>query len=61
GMAYGVFNGLYGFALLAGAAAMGALYGVSVGWLVAFVAAIELLAAVAFLPLVRSLGARAAS
>jgi MFS family permease len=44
GMAYGVFNGLYGFALLAGSTAMGALYGASVGLLVGFVVAIEILA-----------------
>jgi hypothetical protein len=44
GMAYGVFNGLYGFALLAGSTAMGALYGVSVGLLVGFVVAVEVLA-----------------
>lgn len=47
GVAYGIFNGLYGFALLAGAAVMGVLYGVSVGLLVAFVVAIEVLAAFA--------------
>ena len=57
GMAYGVFNGLYGFGLLAGSIAMGVLYGISVGWLVAFVVASELLAAAAFLPLVHSLRA----
>jgi MFS family permease len=44
GMAYGIFNALYGVALLAGSAAMGALYGVSVGLLVGFVTAAELLA-----------------
>jgi MFS family permease len=44
GTAYGIFNGLCGFALLAGAVAMGTLYGQSVGLLVAFVVAIELLA-----------------
>jgi MFS family permease len=45
GTAYGIFNGLYGFALLAGSTAMGALYGLSVSWLAAFVASTELLAA----------------
>jgi hypothetical protein len=45
GTAYGIFNGLYGLALLGGATAMGALYGVSVGWLAAFVAAVEVVAA----------------
>jgi hypothetical protein len=55
GMAYGVFNGLYGFALLAGSVAMGALYGVSIGWLVGFIAAVELVAALSFVPLTRSL------
>jgi MFS family permease len=54
GMAYGVFNGLYGFALLAGATAMGALYGASTGLLIAFVVAVEVLAAVAGLFMLRA-------
>jgi MFS family permease len=54
GAAYGVFNGLYGFGLLGGSVAMGALYGISVGWLVAFVAVVELLAAVASIWMLRA-------
>jgi MFS family permease len=47
GTAYGLFNALYGVALLVGATAMGALYGLATGWLVAFVVAIEIAAALA--------------
>jgi MFS family permease len=55
GTAYGVFNALYGFALLAGGVAMGALYGASVSLLVAFVLAIELVASAACVWLIRSM------
>jgi MFS family permease len=61
GMAYGVFNGLYGFALLAGSTAMGVLYGVSVGLLVGFVVAIELLACGAGIFMLGAAGAPADS
>jgi MFS family permease len=54
GAAYGVFNVLYGFALLAGATAMGALYGASAGLLVCFVVLIELLAGIAGILMLRS-------
>lgn len=53
GMAYGIFNGLYGFALLAGSAAMGALYGASIGALVVFVIGAELVAALAAIWMLR--------
>lgn len=54
GMAYGIFNALYGFALLAGATAMGALYGASTGLLVLFVVAVETVAAAALIVMLRS-------
>ncbi len=53
GMAYGVFNGFYGLALLAGSTAMGALYGSSTGALVVFVVIVEMLAAGAGITTVR--------
>lgn len=43
-MAYGIFNGFYGFALLAGSTAMGALYGSPTSALVVIVVAVEILA-----------------
>lgn len=49
GTAYGIFNTVYGGAWLAGGAAMGFLYDVSVGWLVAFAAAAEALSVAAFI------------
>lgn len=54
GTAYGVFNGFYGLALLAGSTAMGALYGASTALLVAFVVAAELLAGVAGVAMLRA-------
>ncbi len=56
GMAYGVFNGLYGLALLAGATAMGVLYGISTSWLVAFVGFVELVATAALIRMLRAVG-----
>jgi MFS family permease len=58
GMAYGVFNGLYGFALLTGSTAMGALYGASVGLLAGFVVAVEVLACGASFLMLRHAGGR---
>jgi MFS family permease len=55
GTAYGIFNALYGLALLVGAVAMGALYGRSLGLLVAFVVAVELLAVGASAWMIRAL------
>jgi predicted MFS family arabinose efflux permease len=61
GMAYGVFNGLYGFALLAGSTAMGVLYGESIGLLVGLVVAIEALAFGAGVSMIRATSAPAKS
>ena len=41
GRAFGIFNGVYGLAWFAGSAAMGALYGIAPGALVAFGVAAE--------------------
>jgi hypothetical protein len=54
GTAYGIFNALYGLALLGGSAAMGVLYGVSVPLLVGFVAFAELLAALSGVGMLRA-------
>lgn len=52
GAAYGIFATVYGLAWLGGAAAIGALYDVSVGAVVIFTAVVQAIALVAFVPLV---------
>jgi Major Facilitator Superfamily len=54
GRAFGIFNGVYGMMWFAGSAAMGGLYGVSVGALVAFGVTAQAVAAAAFVWLGRS-------
>ncbi len=54
GRAYGVFGAAYGLTWMIGGAAIGALYGVSVGSVQVFVVVVEALALATFLPLLRS-------
>lgn len=49
GLAYGIFNTVFGLSWLIGGAAMGWLYQFGVWWVVAFAGALELLALVSFL------------
>jgi MFS family permease len=51
GTGYGTFTALYGLAWLAGSTAIGGLYDVSIAAVVAFVVGLQVLALVAFLPL----------
>ncbi len=55
GTAYGIFNTMYGAALFLGSSAMGLLYGVSVGYIMAFAVVMEL-AAIPLLFLLRRKG-----
>jgi hypothetical protein len=48
GRAFGIFNGVYGILWFAGSAAMGGLYGLSMGALIAFGVAAQAMAAAAF-------------
>lgn len=54
GTGYGTFTAVYGAAWLAGSAAIGALYGYSIGAVIVFTVVVEALALVAFLPLFRT-------
>lgn len=53
GTGYGTFTAVYGAAWLVGGAAIGALYGYSIDAAIAFTVAVEAVAIVAFLPLLR--------
>lgn len=53
GTAYGLFNGIYGLAWFLGSAAMGALYDLSLGGVIAFAIGMELMALSVFLRMPR--------
>lgn len=55
GAAFGVFNAVYGLAWFAGSAAMGALYAVGIGWLVAFSVILEVVALALFVSMAKNM------
>ena len=54
GVGYGTFTAIYGLAWLAGAALIGVLYDVSIDTAIGYIVTVQVIALLAFLPVLRS-------